>query len=96
MGIYASDKILGIKIYFYNDDDCKTNILLEEKYDKEITGEQMKKARLFYDNLEENIKNKCKMSVYTEASTSYNPNNHGSFMMWYPLPKENFLCSFSV
>lgn len=92
MGIYSNGSIFGIQMYNFNDDDI-SYILFEEKYDKEMNYIQMRKAYLFYNNL--NDKNKICFKIYTECSStlSYNKDN---FMMWQPLTLDAFLAKFSV
>ena len=43
MGIYDSGKILGIRIYNYNDDDS-CNVLFEKTYNEIMSDEEKKKA----------------------------------------------------
>ena len=50
MGIYDSGRILGIKIYNFNDDEF-ANVLFEKTYSEIISDEEKKKAYLFYSEL---------------------------------------------
>jgi hypothetical protein len=94
MGVFTNGKIFGIKIFILNEDDFKQQILLQKIYDREITYEEMKEVRLFYDNLEESDKTKCLMAFFTETFTTHNLNNCSSFMMWHKFNKEKFLSTF--
>ena len=92
MGIYSNNSIFGIQIYNFNDDDF-SNILFEEKYDKVMSYHQMRKAYLFYTEL--NKDSEIKFKIYTECSStlSYNREN---FMIWQPLSLDTFLEKFCV
>ena len=89
MGIYSSDIIFGIRIYNFNDDF--SNTLFEEKYDEIINREQMKKAYLFYNEL--NNKNEIYFQYYIECSNTYSKD---VFKMWYPISLNLFLEEFDV
>lgn len=91
MEIYSNGIIFGIQMYYFNDDDI-SNILFEEKYDEEMNYIQMKKAYLFYNNL--NDKNNVRFKFYTECSSTLNYNKD-NFMMWLPLSLDTFLEKFS-
>lgn len=92
MGIYTSDKIFGIKIYTFNDDDISYE-LFERKYNVIMSVEQMKEAYLFYTEL--NDKNNIYFKIYTEYSSTYNKGNE-NYMEWYPISLDLFLEKFSV
>ena len=91
MGIYADDRIFGIQIYNFNEDDV-SNILFEKKYDDIMSDEQMKEAYLFYANL--NDKNNISFKIYTECSSTLDKYNKDNFMKWCPLPLHIFLEKF--
>jgi len=93
MGIYDSGNIFGIRIYNFNDEDF-SNTLFEQKYNVIMSNEQKKEAYLFYTML--NDKNKIFFQIYTECSSTYDINNKGNFMMWYPLSLNIFLEKFDV
>lgn len=91
MGIYSNDIIFGIQIYNFKND--VSNILFEEIYDEVMSYHQMRKAYLFYTNL--NDKNNIFFKIYTEciSTLSYNKDK---FIMWYPLDLDTFLKKFGV
>ncbi len=93
MGIYASDKIYGIKIYTDNENKDNYNIVtLYEIQSKDVISEQQKKeARLFYENLYN--KQNIQFKIYTECSSTY---REGTFMMWYSLSLADFLKYFDI
>jgi hypothetical protein len=93
MGIYADDRIFGIQIYNFNEDDV-SNILFEKKYDDIMSDEQMKEAYLFYTNL--NDKNNISFKIYTKCSSTLDNYNNDHFMMWYPFPFSTFLAKFCI
>ena len=87
MGIYENGRILGIKMYdFLNDLE---NVLLEEKYEENMSDTQMNKAYLFYTLL--NNKTDIHFKYYTECSSTY---EEGTFFMWYPMSLNSFLEKF--
>lgn len=92
MGIYSNGIIFGIQIYNFDDNDI-SNILFEEKYDEEMSYNQMREAYLFYNNL--NDKNKIFFKIYTECSSTLSYNRY-NFMMWQRLPLDTFLEKFGV
>ena len=93
MGIYADDRIFGIQIYNFNEDDV-SNILFEKKYNDVASDEQMKEAYLFYTNL--NDKNNISFKIYTKCSSTFDNYNKDNFMMWHPLPFTTFLAEFCI
>ena len=93
MGIYAGDRIFGIRIYNFNDDDF-SNTLFEEKYDEIMSNEQMREAYLFYTIL--NDKKDIHFKIYTESISTYDNNNKEKVMMWYPLSLNDFLEKFGI
>jgi len=93
MGIYSSGNIFGLRIYNFNEDDF-SNTLFEEKYDEIMSGEQMREAYLFYNNL--NDKNEIFFKIYTECSSTLNKYNKEQFMDWYPISLNIFLEQFSI
>lgn len=90
MGIYASGSIFGLRIYNFNNDDI-ANTLFEEKYDEIMSGEEMREAYLFYNEL--NDKTQIFFKIYTECGSTY---NEGCFMDWYPMSLNTFLEKFGV
>jgi hypothetical protein len=92
MGIYLSNKIFGISIYYFDYDDL-CNILFEEKYSEIMSHEQMTKAYLFYNELHD--KKNIFFKIYTECCSTLNKNNE-TFMMWYPITLDVFLEKFSL
>ena len=90
MGIYVSDNIFGIQIYNFNEDDV-SNILFEEKYDEEMSYNQMREAYIFYYIL--NDKNNIFFKIYTECISTLSC-NRDKCMMWQPLPLDRFLEKF--
>jgi hypothetical protein len=90
MGIYDNGTIFGIRIYNFNDDEC-SNILFEEKYIEVMSHEQMKKAYLFYTEL--NNKDGMHFKYYTECFSTY---GEGTFLMWHPLSLDAFLEKFGI
>jgi len=93
MGIYSSGNIFGLRIYNFNEDDF-SNTLFEEKYDEIMSGEQMREAYLFYNNL--NDKNEIFFQIYTECSSTLDKYNKEPFMDWYPISLNIFLEQFSI
>ena len=92
MGIYASNKIYGITIYNFNDDDI-SNTLYEEKYCEIMSHEQMREAYLFYDLLHD--KKDIRIKIYTECTNTLNKNN-SVMLYWHPMPFNVFLEKFNV
>lgn len=85
MGIYSNGSIFGIQIYNYNDDI--STILFENKFEEEMSYNQMREAHIFYSNLKN--KENIFFKIYTECSSTldFNLNN---FMMWQPLSLDDF------
>lgn len=98
MGIYSSGKILGIKIYNFNDDDL-ANILLEKTYNKPMSNQEMKNAYLFYTDLTNNNINaspparEIHFQYYTECSSTYGA---GTYFNWCPMQLNLFLEKFGT
>jgi hypothetical protein len=92
MGIYSSGKIFGIKIYKFDNDEFSDS-LLEKKHDEVMTQEQMREAYLFYTELED--KSDIFLKIYTECTSTHDPLERGSFMMWYPMSLTAFLEKFA-
>ena len=92
MGIYSSNKIFGIRIYNFNDDDF-SNTLFEQIYDVIMSDEQKKDAYLFYTEL--NNKNEIFFKIYAECSNTYE-NNNEKYLSWYPLSLNSFLEKFGA
>ena len=90
MGIYSSGDIYGIKMYLIYDD---VDILFEIKMDTIMSDEKKKKAKLFYNELSENDRNKVRFEIYTECSSTY---NNEVFMMWEQITLDYFLQKFSI
>ena len=90
MGIYAGDRIFGIRIYNFNDDD-DCNTLFEEKYDEIMSHEQMREAYLFYSEL--NNKNELRFQYYTECTSTYGKD---TYFNWYPMSLNIFLEKFDI
>ena len=90
MGIYNNGTIFRIKIYNFNDDDV-SNILFEEKYDEIMSYEQMRKAYLFYTEL--NNKNEIRVQYYSECSDTY---GEGTYFNWCPMSLNLFLEKFGI
>jgi hypothetical protein len=93
MGIYAGDRIFGIRIYNFNDDDV-SNTLFEEKYDEIMSHEQMKEAYLFYTEL--NDKNNLFFKVYIECSSALDLYHNKKYMNWCSISLNAFLEKFSI
>lgn len=91
MGIYSSGKIFGVKIYKSDNDDF-SNSLFEKKQDEIMSHEQMREAYLFYTELED--KTNIFFKIYTECTSTHDPLDRGSFMMWYPMSLSTFLENF--
>ena len=87
MGIYTSGKIYGISIYTLNEgpDDEQIETLFARYYDAEMSDEQIKEVRLFYN--ERVDKENLHFRVYTECSSTYGPD---VYMSWIPISRENF------
>ena len=93
MGIYAGDRIFGIRIYNFNDDDF-SNTLFEEKYDEIMSHEQMREAYLFYTEL--NDKNNLFFKVYLECSSTLDLYHNKKYMNWSSISLNAFLENFDV
>jgi hypothetical protein len=93
MGIYAGDRIFGIRIYNFNDDDV-SNTLFEEKYDEIMSHEQMREAYLFYTEL--NDKNNLFFKVYLECSSTLDLIHNKKYMNWCSISLNTFLENFDV
>jgi hypothetical protein len=91
MVIYTSGSIFGIRICNFNDDVDFANILFEAKYDKIMSREQMRKAYLFYTEL--NNKNEMRFQYYTECSSTY---GDGTYFNWCPMSLNLFLEYFNI
>ena len=89
MGIYNNGKIFGIRIYNFKDEI--NNTLLEEKFDEEMTNEQMSIVFSFYNELDN--KDDIHFQIYTEIFTTYDMFKK-SFLSWYPLSLNTFLEKF--
>jgi len=90
MGIYSSRDIYGIKMYLIYDD---VDILFEIKMDTIMSDEKKKEAKLFYNELSENDRNKVRFEIYTEGSSTY---NNEVFMMWEQITLDYFLQKFNI
>ena len=91
MGIYSSDKIFGISIYNFDENDIG-NTLFEQKYDEIMSHHQMREAYLFYEELQN--KNNISFKIYTQCTSTHDNNN--SVMMWFPISLNTFFEKFSV
>ena len=98
MGIYAGDRIFGIRIYNFNDDDVSStlfgNTLFEEKYDEVMSHEQMREAYLFYNEL--NDKNNLFFKVYLECTSTLDLIHNKKYMNWCSISLNTFLENFNV
>lgn len=92
MGIYCNEKIFGIKMYKFTEDDI-SDTLYEIKYDKIMCSDKIKEAYLFYSNLNEKT-NIC-FKIYTECSCTLNA-NIDNFMIWKPVSLNTFLKAFEM
>ena len=100
MGIYAGDRIFGIRIYNFNDDDVSStfhdvsNTLFEEKYDEVMSHEQMREAYLFYNEL--NDKNNLFFKVYLECTSTLDLIHNKKYINWCSISLNTFLENFNV
>ena len=95
MGIYTSDEIYGIRIYnFIKDKDNETiftgNILFERVFDTKMSVDTFNEAKLFYDELRENDKDKIVFKVYVPYTTTYNEREQ-SGKIWLSMPRDLLL-----
>lgn len=87
---YTLRKIYGIKIYSCID---KYTILFEQKYNKIMSNEMMKEAKVFYENLNENDKKSVKFQIYTKCEgIDYKED----CMIWWNISLNEFIKEFSV
>ena len=93
MGIYDNGSIFGIRIYNFNDDDI-SNILFEEKYDEIMSHGQVRKAYLFYTEL--NNKNEIHFQYYTECSSTLNTYSKENYLTWRTMSLNLFLEKIGV
>ena len=92
MGIYSNERIFGIRIYHFNDDNF-SETLFQKKYDKIMSSEQMNEAYLFYTEVKH--KNELFFKIYTECSSTHDI-QEGQFMIWTPISLNRFLEKCSV
>lgn len=102
MGIYESDEIYGIRIYnFIKDNNIETiltgNILFERIFDTIISIDSFKEAKIFYDGLGENDKNKIVFKIYVSYTTTYNEKEQTG-KIWLAINEDVFLqkCGIST
>lgn len=92
MGIYTNGRVFGITMYNFDDDDL-CNTLFEEKYEEIMSHQQMREAYLYYTTLNEIKKNGILFKIYTECTSTHDAVDK-QFMMWYPIPLNDFLEKF--
>ena len=91
MGIYYSESIFGIKMYYF-DDDVYHHILFEKKYNEIMSDEEKKKAYKFYTEIINNA-NYIHFQYYTECTTTY---GEATFLSWAPMSLDTFLEKFNI
>lgn len=92
MGIYSSDKIFGIRIYKFNEEEM-SETLYEAKYEEIMSYSQMKEAYLFYNQL--NDKTNIFFKFYTECSSTLDKYKT-NFYDWSPMTLSEFTDKFGV
>lgn len=90
--IYSTQcHVYGIKIYIFTKNKC--TILFERKYNTIMCDETIVETKLFYEKLDETVKNNIKFKIYTRCE---NKCNNDYFMVWLNVSHNNFIKKFRV
>ena len=84
-------KIYGINIYTVTNDEYI--ILFERKYDTLMSNEMIIETKLFYENLNEDLKKIIKFKIYTKCKSIYNKDE---LMIWLNISSKDFVKCFHI
>jgi hypothetical protein len=88
MGIYPSNKVYGIRIYNYINDDF--NLIFEKKYDTEMTSEMIHEVKLFYDISIQYLE-PIHYKIFTEYSCTHEKDKNNIILMdWFKISYDDF------
>lgn len=82
---YTQPNIYGVKLYNNN------QILFELKYNSIMCDEMKKESYIFYEKLNENLKNDIKFKIYKKCKAIDNDDN---FMVWLNISLNYFIKDF--
>jgi hypothetical protein len=103
MGIYPSDIIYGVRIYYSKDGDTvyQNDIIYEKKYESTFNEHHMNELRQFFNGLEDKVKCNLRFCIYTEYTSTldyvnYRIDNNRSELGWFPVNYRTFCRLFQI
>jgi hypothetical protein len=88
---YTTIGIYGVKIYTYINKECK--ILFKQQLNTLMTNEMIQEVKAFYENLDENSKQKLKFQIYRNCESIDDERN---CMIWWDISLDKFITDFGI